>query len=39
MSPPIQIRPLMENDIELIYIGLSGHYINKPRDYVKRYWD
>jgi len=39
MSPPIQIRPLTENDIDLIYNGLSGHDINKPRDYVKRCWD
>jgi GNAT superfamily N-acetyltransferase len=38
MPSPIQIRPMTENDIDLIYTGLSGHDISKPHDYVKRCW-
>lgn len=38
MSSPIQIRPMMENDIDMIYRGLSGHEISKPLDYVMRCW-
>ncbi|MDQ0897683.1 GNAT family N-acetyltransferase [Paenibacillus sp. V4I7] len=39
MSIPIRIRPMTQNDIDLIYKGLSGHDISKPRDYVKRCWE
>lgn len=39
MSSSIQIRPMTENDIDMIYKGLSGHDISKPRDYVKRCWE
>jgi GNAT superfamily N-acetyltransferase len=39
MNMRIQIRPMAQNDIDLIYKGLSGHDISKPRDYVKRCWE
>jgi GNAT superfamily N-acetyltransferase len=39
MSSPIQIRPMTENDIDLIYKVLSGYDISKPHDYVKRCWE
>lgn len=39
MSMPIQIRPMTQNAIDLIYLGLSGHDISKPRDYVERCWE
>ncbi|MDF2652383.1 MAG: hypothetical protein K0Q73_8188 [Paenibacillus sp.] len=39
MSSHIQIRPMTENDIDLIYKGLSDYDISKPRDYVKRCWE
>lgn len=39
MSMPIQIRPMTQNTIDLIYLGLSRHDISKPRDYIERCWD
>lgn len=38
MSSSIQIRKMAGNDVDLIYGGLVGHDVSKPRDYVERCW-
>lgn len=38
MSLSIEIRQMIENDINLIFDGLSGHDVSKPRDYIERCW-
>lgn len=38
MRVPVEIRPMIETDIELVFNGLSGHDVSKPLDYIERCW-
>lgn len=35
---PVEIRPMKAGDIDLVFDGLSGHDVQKPRTYVERSW-
>ncbi|MEK5237082.1 GNAT family N-acetyltransferase [Paenibacillus sp. FSL L8-0470] len=39
MSLPVQIRPMTQEDIEMIYEGLFDHDISKPLEYIKSCWE
>lgn len=39
MSLPIQVRRMMQSDIEIIYTGLALHDVSKPLDYIELCWE
>lgn len=38
MRVPVEIRQMIQTDIEFVFDGLSGHDVNKPLDYIERCW-
>ncbi|KAB8126004.1 GNAT family N-acetyltransferase [Gracilibacillus oryzae] len=38
MRQPVEIRQMIQSDIELVYNGLSGHDVSKPLDYIEKCW-
>ncbi|MFE4710048.1 GNAT family N-acetyltransferase [Paenibacillus sp. NPDC056722] len=39
MKLAVQIRHMSEDDINLVYQGLSGHDIQKPLEYIQQCWE
>lgn len=38
MRMPVEIRQMIQSDIDLVYDGLSGHDVSKPLDYIESCW-